>query len=82
VTSTEERDRMITTPPLDEPLADRGDFMEIMCVPSGSWRGGWDICLRIDGTYTCESDARAMAEFWSERLVVPLAREAAARRTS
>ena len=62
----------ITTPPLDEPLANRGDFMKIMCVPNGNGHGGYDIGLRIDGTYFHESDALGMARHWSEQLGVPL----------
>lgn len=40
-------------------LSERSDFLDVYVVKDN---GGWDIVLRIDGTYFDESTARACAE--------------------
>ena len=48
-------------------LTERRDFLHLDVVP-GAVSGG-DIVLRVDGTYSNETDARAVAEFVRARIV-------------
>ena len=48
-------------------LTERRDFLHVDMVPGPV--SGWDIVLRVDGTYSNETDARAVAEFVRARIV-------------
>lgn len=49
-------------------LRERADFLHVYAVksPGGS---GWDVVLRIDGTYANRPDAEAAAEGIRERIL-------------
>jgi len=52
-------------------LTERADFLYVYHVPS-AMRDGWDVVLRVDGTYSDEADAIEAAEGmrqWIESLV-------------
>lgn len=52
-----------------ELLASRGRWFDVRVrVQPHPRRAGWDIVLRIDGTYTDLADAERIAKFWREQI--------------
>jgi len=59
-----------TTVPADlqKLLGDRYDFFEVEAIPSVKFNSGFDVVLRIDGTYADELTASGVAKMFRRKL--------------
>lgn len=51
-------------------LQKREDWFDVDLLPRGA---GWQVVLRIDGTYFREADAKRLCKWWAKQLHVPCA---------
>jgi hypothetical protein len=59
-------------------LGSRQGWFRIETVSNG--RGGWDVMLRIDGTYFTDGDQEAMTKHWTQYLADVLNHEGISRK--